>query len=267
MKRDGWFSPDIVNFFLAVIAVLLIYFLFFAVVCFGQECADGKCSNPILPQFQINWKAADTTDNRKNPAVVRMEHDDYKGRGYFTGFFIVAPNALRINILITAAHAFDGPGETRIYLPDGRIFKGEILELDHVWDVAVVGVKGANIPSMRLATKPPVRGDPIQAYGYGWVGKQYARISGVAIGYSIFRGQSVANTLKCSFAVRDGDSGGPMVNSSCEVVAVISCSDDQSGTHGTWAARIKVIVDRAIANRIQETVFAAQAPFIPNPKK
>ncbi len=223
----------------------------------AEPCTTGACDiAKVLPQFQINWKSADTTDGRKNLAVARMEHDDYKGRGYFTGFFIVAPNGLRANILVTAAHCFDGPGETRIYLPDGRMFKGDVLELDHIWDVAVVVVEGPNIPAMRLATVAPVRGDPISAYGYGWVGKQYARINGIALGYSIFRGQNVRNTLKCSFKVRDGDSGGPMVNSRCEVVAVISCSDDQSGTHGTWAARIKVIVDRAIARKIQESVFA-----------
>ncbi|KKL23530.1 hypothetical protein LCGC14_2424470 [marine sediment metagenome] len=47
-----------------------------------------------------------------------------------------------------------------------------------------------------------------------------------------------------------------MVNSRCEVVAVISCADDdQSGTHGTWAARIKVIMDRAIARKIKQSSF------------
>ncbi len=259
-------------FIILLILFFLVHLIFFSggilSPVFGQECADGKCDRTNAPQqSQVRFAPSDTTDSRKNPTVARLEHDDYKGRGYFTGFFIVAPNALRMNILVTAAHCFDGPGETRVYLPDGRMFKGEVLALDRIWDVAVVSVEGPRIPAMRLATKPPARGDLISAYGYGWVGKQYARINGVAIGYSIFKGQRVANTLKCSFKVRDGDSGGPMVNSRCEVVAVISCSDDQSGTHGTWAARIKVIVDRAIANRIQETVFAAQAPFIPNPKK
>ncbi len=259
MKRNGWYSPGIEYFFFSIIAILLIYFLVFAVACYGQECADGKCDRAnASPQSQVRFAPAGTVESQKNPAVARLEHDDYKGRGYFTGFFIVAPNGLRTNILVTAAHCFDGPGETRIYLPDGRIFKGEILELDHVWDVAVVRVEGSNIPAMRLATKAPVRGDKISAYGYGWVGKQYARINGVAIGYSIFKGQRVANTLKCSFQIRDGDSGGPMVNSRCEVVAVMSCSDDQSGTHGTWAARIKVIVDRAIARKIKQTSFSAK---------
>ncbi len=257
MKKSR-FSPDLVNFTALIIFAFLLYMFMFCSICFSQECADGKCDRSSATQLrQIRWASSDTTDGKKNPAVARMEHDDYKGRGYFTGFFIVAPNGLRTNILVTAAHCFDGPGETRVYLPDGRMFKGEVLALDRIWDVAVVSVEGPRIPAMRLATKPPVRGDLISAYGYGWVGKQYARINGVAIGYSIFKGQRVANTLKCSFKVRDGDSGGPMVNSRCEVVAVISCSDDQSGTHGTWAARIKVIVDKAIARKIKQTSFVS----------
>ncbi len=251
-----FFGPDLVSLTGAFILAFLIYFLVLVLVCFGQECVDGTCDKANAPQqSQVRFAPAGTVESQKNPAVARMEHDDHKGRGYFTGFFIVAPNELRMNILITAAHCFDGPGETRVYLPDGRTFKGEILTLDRIWDVAVVRVEGTNIPAMRLATEPPVRGDSISAYGYGWVGKQYSRINGVAIGYSIFKGQRVANTLKCSFAVRDGDSGGPMVNSRCEVVAVISCSDDQSGTHGTWAARIKVIMDRAIARKIKQISF------------
>ena len=259
--KKSFFRPDRVNFVFFLIAACLFYLLFIIlpVVCFGQECADGKCGRvgDVQPS-QVRFAPTGTIASQKNSAVARLEHDDYKGRGYFTGFFTAAPNGLRANILVTAAHCFDGPGETRIYLPDGRMFKGEVLELDHIWDVAVVMVEGANIPAMRLATVAPARGDPISAYGYGWVGKQYARINGVALGYSIFRGQNVRNTLKCSFEVRDGDSGGPMVNSRCEVVAVISCSDDQSGTHGTWAARIKVIVDRAIARKIKQTSFAVK---------
>lgn len=256
-KKDEHF----VNFVLVLIILFLIHLIFFSGALldpvFGQECTDGTCDKAkVLPQFQVNWRSADTTDGRKNPAVVRMEHDDYKGRGYFTGFFVVAPNALRMNIVVTAAHCFEGPGETRVFLSDGRIFKGEILELDHIWDVAIVRVEGENIPAMRLATEPPVRGDPICAYGYGWVGKQYARMCGKALGYTLFKGQNAANTLKCSFVSRDGDSGGPMVNNRCEVVAVISCADDdQSGTHGTWAARIKVIVDGAIARKINQVDF------------
>ncbi len=259
--KKSFFRPGPMRFVFFLIAVWLFYLLFIIlpVACFGQDCVDGKCDRTAIPRsLQTGFSPAGTVASQKNPAVARLEHDDYKGRGYFTGFFIVAPNGLRANILVTAAHCFDGPGETRIYLSDGRMFKGEVLELDHIWDVAVVIVEGANIPSMRLATVAPARGDPISAYGYGWVGKQYARINGVALGYSIFRGQNVRNTLKCSFKVRDGDSGGPMVNRRCEVVAVISCSDDQSGTHGTWAARIKVIVNRAIASKIKQTSFAAK---------
>ena len=257
--KKRYIDPDLLTLTGAFVLALLIYFLVLVLVCLGQECVDGKCNRTIAQQqLQIRFKSSDTTDNRKNPAVVRIEHDDYKGRGYFTGFFIVAPNGLRTNILVTAAHCFDGPGETRIYLSDGRTFKGEILVLDHVWDVAVVMVEGRNIPAMRLATIPPAPGDKICAYGYGWVGKQYTRMCGVALGYSISRGQNIANTLRCSFKVRDGDSGGPMVNSRHEVVAVITHGDNQSGAYGTWAARIKVIVDRAIACKIEQVDFAAK---------
>ena len=257
--RKHFFGPfDLV---LLTFVWIISSWFFFVVLsnCFGQECVDGTCDKANAPQqSQVRFAPAGTIESQKNPAVVRIEHDDYKGRGYFTGFFIVAPNGLRTNILVTAAHCFDGPGETRIYLPDGRTFKGEILVLDHVWDVAVVMVEGANIPAMRLATVPPAPGDKICAYGYGWVGKQYARMCGVALGYSISRGQNVANTLRCSFKVRDGDSGGPIVNSRHEVVAVITHGDNQSGAYGTWAARIKVIVDRAIARKIAQVDFVSK---------
>ncbi|KKL23531.1 hypothetical protein LCGC14_2424480, partial [marine sediment metagenome] len=188
---------------LLVFVWIILSWFFFVVLsnCFGQECVDGTCDKANAPQqSQVRFAPAGTIESQKNPAVVRIEHDDHKGRGYFTGFFVVVPNGLRTNILITAAHGFDGPGETRVYLSDGRIFKGEILKLDRTWDVAVVMVEGPNISAMRLATEPPKRGDSISAYGYGWVGKQYARMSGVALGYTIFRGQNVANTLKCSLA-------------------------------------------------------------------
>ena len=256
--KKRFLEPDLVNLTLVLVFTCLIYFWAMVLICYGQECKDGVCPPRDISSLRVNWRAAGTTDGRKHPAVVRMEHDDYKGRGYFTGVLVVAPNALRMNIVITAAHAFEGPGETRVYISDGRVLKGKILELDHLWDIGIVRVEGSGLSSMRLATEPPGRGDPITAYGYGWVGKQYTRMQGVALGYSLFKGQRVANTLKCSFNSRDGDSGGPMVNSRCEVAAIISCRDDQSGTYGTWAARIKVIMDRAIAREINKVDLAKE---------
>lgn len=260
MKSD-WSRPDIVNFTFVVIAVFLFSLIFFFGIFsigYGQECTTEACPPRSNPLQQVSRKSAIIVGGKVHPAVVRMEHDDAKGRSYFTGVLIVAPNKLRMDIIVTAAHVFDGPGETRAYLSDGRVLSGEILGLDRLWDIAIVRVEGSNLTAMKLATEAPMRGDVITAYGFGWVGKQYTRTQGIALGYTLFNGQNTANTLLCSFVVRNGDSGGPMVNDRCEVAAIISCSDDQSGTNGTWAARIKVIMDRAIARKIKQVNFATK---------
>ncbi|KKL20265.1 hypothetical protein LCGC14_2457170, partial [marine sediment metagenome] len=78
MKR-GYFRPDLEGFVFFVLIVALTLFVLFS-GAFGQECADGKCDRAnASPQSQVRFAPAGTVESQKNPAVARLEHDDYKG--------------------------------------------------------------------------------------------------------------------------------------------------------------------------------------------
>lgn len=145
-------------------------------------------------------------------------------------------------VVVTAAHVIDSQDCT-VKLTDGRLFKARVLGVDAAHDLALLLIrKPVGIVPISVATEPAVIGEPVQASGFG--GKEVYKVNrGRTIRYVKARGQARNETLSISGPVRQGDSGGPMLNSKGQLVGVLwGCNSN--ATYGTYVHRVRWFMRR-----------------------
>src|SRR5207247_6190693 len=91
------------------------------------------------------------------PAVVSVRTNQGLGSGV-----LYDPNGL----ILTNAHVVDGAQSITIGLIDGRHFAGKVVGSNTGFDVAVIKIDGANLPTAALGSTANLQvGDPVVAIG------------------------------------------------------------------------------------------------------
>ena len=149
------------------------------------------------------------------PAVVKLE----AGQGAGSGFLISADG-----LLVTNSHVIQGASHVRVIFSDERSARGEVLGDDPDTDLAVVRVAGNQLPYASFGDSSSARvGQVAIAIGNPY-GFQATVTSGVisALGRSLRArsGRLMDDILQTDAALNPGNSGGPLVTSSGEVIGV-----------------------------------------------
>ncbi|HEV8190533.1 MAG TPA: trypsin-like peptidase domain-containing protein [Ktedonobacterales bacterium] len=129
--------------------------------------------------------------------------------------------------ILTNAHVVDKARQVTVTLADGRDLPGEVIGQDTDTDVAVVRITspdGKPLPSARLGNSDKLQvGQLVVAIGSP-VGLQSTVTTGIvsALHRTLpgYGGQMIEDIIQTDAAVNPGNSGGPLVNSSGEVVGV-----------------------------------------------
>ena len=127
-------------------------------------------------------------------------------------------------LLITNAHvARHEP--LFVTLPGGRRLPAKVLARDAGLDLAALSVEGDNLPVVRVGDSRALRpGEWAMALGHPW-GVLDAASAGVVLGagpdWPKFHGRN-GEWIAVSLPLRPGNSGGPLVNGSGEVVGINS---------------------------------------------
>ena len=168
-----------------------------------------------------------------HPAVVRICNVFGQERSYGSGTVVGA------EYVLTCAHLFgDGVGRIGVAFPGGTGSAATILAIDQTWDLALLKLETASTATpVAIATEFARPGDPLQFSGYGSDGC-YRPVSGQALGYVKAGRQTTYETLAMAGAAREGDSGGPILNASGELVAVLWGTGDRT-VNGTCCLRIR----------------------------
>lgn len=176
----------------------------------AKPSTEVRNITPTVPQKLTNAQIIAKT----KPAVVYIETSS----GIGTGMIISESGEI-----LTNAHVVIGIDSADIKLTDGRSFPAVIVGRDEVLDVALLKINGANLPKITLANSSLVKqGDDVFTLGFPF---------GID-GDVSFKEGTISRTLtddtgtyfETSAEIHHGNSGGPMVNTAGEVIAINTAS-------------------------------------------
>jgi S1-C subfamily serine protease len=159
-----------------------------------------------------------------SPAVVHVgvkgERRGRPAEGAGSGV-ILSPDGL----ILTNNHVVEGAREMRLTLADGRSFMGRILGTDPDTDLAVLrGDTSDHLPTAVLANSKQVRPGQVAIAIGNPLGFQSTVSAGIvsAVGRSLRaqNGRLIDDVIQSDAALNPGNSGGPLVNSSAEVIGI-----------------------------------------------
>jgi serine protease Do len=160
--------------------------------------------------------------------------------GFFFGFYDEIPYNIKgigsgviLNedgYILTNAHVVEGATEIKIILTDNRQFDGKLMGLDSVHDIAILKIKGKNLPYAKLGNSSElIIGEWAIAVGnpYGFLIKDSKPSVSVGVISAVNRdfaeneqGKIYRRMIQTDAAINQGNSGGPLVNIYGEVVGI-----------------------------------------------
>ena len=181
---------------------------------------------------------------------------EYRQQGQGSGFIIDSKG-----IILTNAHVVDNADKVTIKLRDGRTFKGEVRGVDEPSDLAVVKIKGDNLPVAPLGNSSQVQ---VGEWAIA-VGNPLGLDNTVTLGIISTLNRSSAQVgipdkrldfIQTDSAINPGNSGGPLLNDRGEVIGINTAVS--AGAEGIGFA-IPIDTAKAIKDRL------ARGEKIPRP--
>jgi len=231
--------------------------------------SDGPRSAPLQPGRNVIVSAVE----RVGPAVVRIDTvkrisnplgnlfgagpsiQQQAGQG--SGFMTRSDG-----LIFTNAHVVEGADQVSVTLPDGRSYNGKVLGGDPLTDVAVVKVVAEKLPVAPLGNSDDLKpgewaiaiGNPLGLNNTVTAGI----ISAVERTNAVGAGQRVPY-IQTDAAVNPGNSGGPLINASGQVIGINTAIRQAPGAGLSFA--IPINLAKRIAQQIVSTGQASH-PFI-----
>ena len=140
----------------------------------------------------------------------------------------------RAGYILTNFHVIDGAERITVTLADGRTFRGEVVGTDPAIDVALLRVPGADsLPEAPLGNSDELRvGEWVCA-----IGNPLGYVHSVTVGVVSFIGRklfdaSLDDYIQTDAAINFGNSGGPLINSSGQVIGINSAISSRASNIG-----------------------------------
>lgn len=169
-------------------------------------------AGPAAAQTQLSWNEV---ADRVAKSIVYLEHP----RGSCTGFVVhdrAKDKDEDVDYVMTAAHC-EGTNLYADQQPTTIIYK------DTKKDLMVLKVKNLERPALRLAKDNPKVGHEVASYGYGYgLERPMFRVTHVSDDKIFIPFEGIGGPLVAvDISFVPGQSGGPVVNKSGEVVAIV----------------------------------------------
>jgi S1-C subfamily serine protease len=190
----------------------------------SKNVNDNQNQDNILDAYS---KVVIDATNKVSPAVVqiaslRSEKQNRNNMPQSTtgsGFLISQEG-----FIVTNSHVVNGAKEIEINLTEGTSLKAELKGEDPSTDIAVIRIYGNNFPYAAFGDSKKLKvGQLVVAIGNPF-GFQCTVTAGVvsALGRSMqsYTGRLIDNVIQTDAALNPGNSGGPLVNSSGEIIGI-----------------------------------------------
>ena len=214
-------------------------------------------ATPALTAAEVEAMVARSLEARPSPAtrayqavrdsIVRvraigdgLEQDEYAHRAVGSGVVIVDKG-----VILTNLHVVDGASRIRVTFFNGLESEATVLTTRPESDLAVVQAR--EIPDdLRAATlrstKDLAEGEHVTAIGFPFgIGPSVSAgvVSGTGRDYRDGP-RSLSNLIQFDAAVNPGNSGGPLVNASGEVIGIVTAILSASGTYSGIAFAVPI---------------------------
>ncbi len=214
---------------------------------------NGIC--PLIRQGVDGWgsremeKESGFSETLMTSATVRVVNGHPAGgdpNAYFVrcekGSGVCLDNRRGEMFVLTAAHIFqDGVGVVVLQTSSGERCKGDLVFIDRTWDIALIQpFQRLNAETVEISDQVPKRGEKSFILGYG-PNDQLKVTTGWVIDYSMTSRTSTYETLRTAGAVRQGDSGGPVVNEKNRLIGIVWGTDGYA-SYATWNGRIRKLL-------------------------
>jgi hypothetical protein len=176
---------------------------------------------------------------RPHPAVARIVAPDRDSLSLGSGTLIAVDGDR--GLVLTNWHVVrDAVSTVQVLFPDGFQSPGRVLNVDSDWDLAAVEIERPLVSPVRLADAAPRKGDRLTIAGYG--PGAFRAASGRCVQFLSPGGSLPFEIVELSAAARQGDSGGPILNSRGELAGVLFGSTART-TSGSHCGRVRQFLD------------------------
>ncbi len=133
--------------------------------------------------------------------------------------------------IITNAHVVEGATKMKVTLPDNRQFDGELVDIDRSQDLALIKIKGKDLPYVTLGNSDDIMiGEWCIAFGnpFGFLLEDAQPSISVGVISALNRtmksnqnnGREYKNMIQTDAAINPGNSGGALANASGEIIGI-----------------------------------------------
>lgn len=173
------------------------------------------------------------------------------GTSLGTGFLISADG-----YLMTNHHVVDGASTVKVRLSDRREFDAKVIGSDEQSDVALLKIEGAALPFLRSGTAANVKaGQWVVAIGspFGLDQSVTAGVVSATGRANPYANQQYVPFIQTDVAINRGNSGGPLLNTSGEVIGINSQIFSNSGGYMGVSFAIPIDVAMNAAEQLRNT--------------
>jgi hypothetical protein len=174
----------------------------------------------------------------------------------------------RHGLVITNWHVInEATGQVTVEFPDGFESPATIQKVDRDWDLAALAIWRPQVAPVPVAREAPRPGEVLTIAGYG-PGK-YRAVSGQCTQYVAPGERFPYEMVELAATARQGDSGGPILNSRGELAGVLF-GEGQGRTAGSYCGRVQWFLDSVIGHPVVESAansMIAQTPFDRQPAR
>lgn len=219
--------------------------------CEGGVCQPQQPATPFSQPPQWGQQQQQPTGPQVPPivpptseAIVRIWSTE--GSQSYGGSGVLIWKDETRGIIASCAHTFDGHGDqATVVFKSGQVYDGRVLHMDRVGDLSIVEIAApSNVEPLAIAETKPQVGESLAIAGYG--SGVFAVMRGRVLQYLAYSNNGynqLPDAMELATPARQGDSGGPILNSRHEVVGIICAASDRTA-NGPHCESLRRFLDR-----------------------